>query len=127
MQQNQAYPVSAGYNQSQAVYSPRPNGNTHPHIVPPIKTESVSQCPEEHTYGLCVLCGHCGPPPPVTSTLSSYENCTNKHGEGLCSQCGYVGVSSSNVGSNITKKNSSLNPLLSKLDDSDDDSNANSD
>ena len=128
MQQNQAYPIRAGYNQSQAVYSPRPNGNTQPHIVAPIKTESVSQCPEEHTYGLCVSCGHCGPPPPVTTTLSSYENCTNTHGEGLCSQCGYVGVSASNSSNKMTKNNSSLKPVLQKLDDSDDDdSNANSD
>ena len=128
MQQNQAYPLRAGYNQSQAFYAPRPNGSTQPHIVPPIKTENIAQCTKEHTYGLCDLCGHCGPPPPVTTALSSYENCTNKHGEGLCSQCGYVGVSSSNAGNNMAKNNSSSKPVLPKLGDSDDDdSNASSD
>merc|ERR1712223_1235541 len=88
----------------------------------PIKTEPQSQCPKEHTYGLCDLCGHCGPPPPASSSTHSLSNgskCSKKHGAGLCFECGYVGGGSS---ARDGESQNVIKPFVSKNGDSSDSS-----
>ena len=88
----------------------------------PIKTEPQSQCPNEHTYGLCDLCGHCGPPPPASSSTQSLSNgskCSKKHGAGLCFECGYVGSGSS---ARDGESQNVIKPFVSKNGDSSDSS-----
>ena len=101
---------------SQHIYTPPNNGAPLQPIPPTNQIMLTPQCSKEHTYGLCDLCGYCGPPPPATATvtssnhgLSNGANCIKTHGEGLCSECGYVGISSSNNNSpNNKSKDSEL-------------------
>ena len=101
-----SYPRHMAQAQNPQYFHTRPyNGNGMQPMGPgikeePIKTEPVSRCQKEHTYGLCDLCGYCGPPPPATSSTQSISNgskCSKKHGIGLCFECGYVGPGSSTI------------------------------
>ena len=100
----------------QHMYGQPPNGSANQPIVAPIKTEPSVTCSEEHTFGLCISCGWCGPPNPNLQSLSNGSKCTKPHGEGLCSECGYVGMSSSNDNSTVSKGEKSK-PFVSKYGD----------